>query len=87
MKSSSPTDFRVNLDGFRGPLDLLLYLVRKHEVDIEDIPIALITSQYLKYLELFEQLNVDDVGDFSEMASTLLEIKSRIVLPNGDEET
>lgn len=80
-------DFRVDLATFRGPLDLLLYLVRKHEVDIEDIPVALITQQYLNYLEVLEQLDVDDVADFIEMASTLLEIKSRMVLPSGDEET
>jgi segregation and condensation protein A len=80
-------DFRVDLDTFRGPLDLLLYLVRKHEVDIENIPVALITEQYLQYLEVLEDLDVDDVGDFIEMASTLLEIKSRMVLPSGGEET
>ena len=80
-------DFRVDLDTFRGPLDLLLYLVRKHEVDIENVPVALITEQYLQYLEVLEDLDVDDVGDFIEMASTLLEIKSRMVLPSGGEET
>ena len=80
-------DFRVDLTTFRGPLDLLLYLVRKHEVDVADIPIAQVTDQFLKYLELLEQLDVDDVGDFIEMASTLLEMKSRLVLPSGDEET
>lgn len=84
---SAMMDFRVDLETFRGPLDLLLYLVRKHEVDIEDIPIALITEQYVGYLEVLEQLDVDDVGDFIEMASTLLEIKSRMVLPSGGEET
>ena len=80
-------DFRVDLTTFRGPLDLLLYLVRKHEVDVADIPIAQVTDQFLKYLDLLEQLDVDDVGDFIEMASTLLEMKSRLVLPSGDEET
>lgn len=79
--------FRVDLEVFRGPLDLLLYLVRKHELDIHDIPIAPITDQFLQYLEVLEQLDVDDVGDFIEMASTLLEIKSRLVLPSGGEET
>ncbi len=78
--------FRVDLEAFRGPLDLLLYLVRKHEVEITDIPIALITDQYLESLAALEELDVDDVGDFLEMASTLLEIKSRLVLPQGDEE-
>jgi segregation and condensation protein A len=79
-------DFRIDLDVFRGPLDLLLYLVRKHEVEIVDIPIATITDQYLQYLAVFEQLDVNTVGDFLEMASTLVEIKSRLVLPRAGEE-
>ncbi len=78
-------NFRVDLDIFRGPLDLLLYLVRKHEVEIVDIPISLITDQYLEYLALIEQLDVDAVGDFLAMASTLIEIKSQQVLPRADE--
>jgi segregation and condensation protein A len=78
-------DFRVDLDIFRGPLDLLLYLVRKHEVEIVDIPIATITDQYLEYLAVIEQLDVNAVGDFVAMASTLIEIKSQQVLPRSDE--
>lgn len=78
-------DFRVELDLFRGPLDLLLYLVRKHELDICDLPIALITEQYLTHLEVLQQLDVNDVGDFLEIASTLIEIKSQFVLPRGGE--
>lgn len=78
-------DFRVDLEVFRGPLDLLLYLVRKHEVEITDIPIALIADQYLQYLEILQRLDVNAVGDFLEMASTLCEIKSRLVLPHGGE--
>src|SRR5688500_15627960 len=77
--------FRVDLDMFRGPLDLLLYLVRKHEVDVLDIPIAPITLQYLEYLDVLRELDVNAVGDFLEMASTLAEIKSRLVLPRGGE--
>jgi segregation and condensation protein A len=77
--------FRVDLDMFRGPLDLLLYLVRKHEVDVLDIPIAPITDQYLSYLTVLEQLDVDAVGDFLEVASHLIEIKSRLVLPRTEE--
>lgn len=77
--------FRVNLEIFRGPLDLLLYLVRKHEVEIVDLPIAPITQQFLEYLAVLEQLDVNAVGDFLEMASTLIEIKSRMVLPRGGE--
>ena len=78
-------DFRVDLDLFRGPLDLLLYLVRKQEVEIVDVPIALITEQYLAYLEVIEQLDCNAVGDFLAMASLLVEIKSQQVLPRGDE--
>lgn len=79
-------NFRVELDSYRGPLDLLLYLVRKHEVEIADLRIAEITEQYLSYLEVLEALDVDAVGDFLEMASTLVEIKSRWVLPHSDED-
>lgn len=78
-------NFRVDLEIFRGPLDLLLYLVRKHEVEIVDLPIAPITIQFLDYLAVLEQLDVNAVGDFLEMASTLIEIKSRSVLPSADE--
>jgi len=80
-------DFRVQLDSFRGPLDLLLYLVRKHELNAADLPIALIADQYLAHLEVLEQLDVNAVGDFLELASTLIEIKSQMVLPRGDEVT
>jgi segregation and condensation protein A len=83
--SHAPMKFRVDLDTFRGPMDLLLYLVRKHEVDVVDLPIALVTDQYLQYLTVLEQLDVNAVGDFLEMASTLIEIKSRLVLPRADE--
>ena len=78
-------NFQVELNSFRGPLDLLLFLVRKHEVEITEIPIAPITEQYLQYLEVLHELKVDDVGDFVELASTLIEIKSRSVLPRNDE--
>lgn len=78
--------FRVDLDIFRGPLDLLLYLVRKHELDITDIPMAMVTAQFLQHLDVLKELDVDAVGDFIEMASTLIEIKSRLVLPRGGED-
>ena len=78
--------FRIELDTYRGPLDLLLYLVRKHEVEIADIPIAMITDQYLQYLDLLQELDVNAVGDFVEMASTLIELKSKLVLPQVEEE-
>lgn len=78
--------FRVDLEIFRGPLDLLLYLVRKHEVEITEIPIAPITDQFLAYLAVLKEIDVNSVGDFLDMASTLVEIKSRMVLPRGGEE-
>ena len=78
--------FRVDLEVFRGPIDLLLYLVRKHELDIQNIPIAQITEQYLDHLAVLEQLDVNAVGDFLEMASLLIEIKSKLVLPSTEEE-
>ena len=84
-EDTSLMDFRVDLDVFRGPLDLLLYLVRKHEVEIVEIPIATITDQYLEYLAVLEQLDCNAVGDFLAMASTLIEIKSQQVLPRSDE--
>ena len=80
-------DFRVDLSMFRGPLDLLLYLVRKHELDIQNIPISLITEQYTQYLDVLDRLNVDEVGDFVEVASLLIEIKSRMVLPQVEDST
>src|SRR3990170_9031444 len=77
--------FSVNLDIFRGPLDLLLYLVRKHELEITDIPLARVIDQYLEYIAVLEQIDVDAVGDFLDVASTLIEIKSRMVLPSDEE--
>ena len=74
-------DYRVNLDIFAGPLDLLLYLVRKEEVDIYDIPIAKITDQYVKYIEMMKELDIDVAGDFLVMAATLMQIKSAMLLP------
>ncbi len=79
-------DFRIDLASYRGPLDLLLYLVRKHEVDVADLPIAPITLQYLEYLEVLQELDVNAAGEFLDMASTLAELKSRLVLPHGEEE-
>ena len=76
-------DYRVNLDIFAGPMDLLLYLVRKEEVDIYDIPIAKITDQYVRYIELLKQFDIDLAGDFLVMAATLMEIKSAMLLPQA----
>ena len=77
-------DYRVNLDIFAGPLDLLLYLVRKDEVDIYDIPIAKITDQYLGYIRMLKSLDIDLAGDFLVMAATLMHIKSAMLLPKSE---
>jgi segregation and condensation protein A len=79
-------DYRVNLDIFAGPLDLLLYLVRKEEVDIYDIPIAKITDQYIRYIEMLKVLDIDLAGDFLVMAATLMQIKSAMLLPQAEPE-
>ena len=77
---------KVQLEIFEGPLDLLLHLIKKNEVSITDIPIAAITEQYLALLELMQSLNLDVAGEFLVMAATLIHIKSRELLPGGDEE-
>jgi len=74
--------YRVRLDVFEGPLDLLLHLIKKNELDIFNIPIAEITSDYLNYIRLFRRLNLDFAGEFLVMASTLIHIKSRMLLPS-----
>jgi segregation and condensation protein A len=78
------SDYRVNLDIFAGPLDLLLYLVRKEEVDIYDIPIAKITDQYISYIEMLKSFDIDLAGDFLVMAATLMQIKSAMLLPKAE---
>jgi len=74
-------DYKVTLDVFEGPLDLLLYLIRREEIDIYDIPIERIASQYMRFLEEARQLNLDIAGEFVVMAATLMVIKSRMLLP------
>jgi len=76
---------RVELEIFEGPLDLLLHLIKKNEVSITDIPIATITEQYLATLDLLQSLSLDVAGEFLVMASTLIHIKSRMLLPAGDD--
>ncbi|MFO7694346.1 MAG: segregation/condensation protein A [Vicinamibacterales bacterium] len=80
----SPDAYTVRLERFTGPLDLLIHLIKKNEVDICDIPIALVTAQYLEYLEIIEELNLDIAGEFIVMAATLIHIKSRMLLPRPD---
>jgi segregation and condensation protein A len=77
-------DYPVRVSAFEGPLDLLLHLIKKNEVNIYDIPVALITKQYLQYLELMKELNLDIVGEFLVMAATLIHVKSRMLLPRPD---
>ena len=86
-------DYPVRLANFEGPLDLLLHLIKKNEVDVYDIPIVLITQQYLAYLDLMQELDLDVAGEFLVMASTLIHVKSRMLVPrietadeDGDEE-
>ena len=76
--------YPVRLTNFEGPLDLLLHLIKKNEVNIYDIPIALITSQYIEYIDLMQDLNLDVAGEFLVMAATLIHIKSRMLLPRPD---
>lgn len=73
--------YRVKLEIFEGPLDLLLYLIKKDEIEIKDIPISRITEQYLEYLSLMRELDIAIAGDFLVMASTLIYIKSKMLLP------
>src|ERR671923_51237 len=86
-----PQDFEPSLEAvpvklaqFEGPLDLLLHLIKKNEVNIYDIPIALITAQYLETIELMQELNLDVAGEFVVMAATLIHIKSKMLLPRPD---
>src|SRR5687767_15429150 len=76
--------YPVKLENFEGPLDLLLHLIKQHEVNIYDIPISLITQQYLEYIDLMQELNLDVAGEFLVMAATLIHIKSRMLLPRPD---
>lgn len=78
--------YTVKLEMFEGPLDLLLHLINKNELDITNIPIAIITEQYLEHLKLMKVLNLDIAGEYLLMASTLLHIKSKMLLPKSSEE-
>ena len=78
--------FRVELPAYRGPLDLLLYLVRRHEVSLAEMSLAKLVDQYTQYIEVLQELDLGDVGDFIDLASTLVEIKSQAVLPRVAEE-
>lgn len=84
MEEQTALAYEVRLDAFTGPLDLLLHLIRKHEIDIYDIPIALITQQYLESLQTMKALNLSLAGEFLVMAATLIHIKSRMLLPREE---
>jgi segregation and condensation protein A len=77
-------DIRIKLQSFEGPLDLLVHLIKKNQVNVYDIPIALITEQYLAYLGLMQELNLDLASEFLVMAATLIHIKSRMLLPRPE---
>ena len=79
-------DYEVKLDSFEGPLDLLLHLIKKNEVDIVDIPISLITQQYLESIDMMHMLDLDVAGEFILMAATLMHIKSKMLLPPDETE-
>jgi segregation and condensation protein A len=81
---SAPDAFPVKLELFEGPLDLLLHLIKKNEVNIHDIPITLITKQYLEAIELMQELNLDVAGEFLVIAATLIHIKSKMLLPRPE---
>jgi segregation and condensation protein A len=81
---SSPDAYAVKIAQFEGPLDLLIHLIKKNEVNIYDIPIALITKQYLDYVVMMQELDLDIVGEFLVMAATLIHIKSKMLLPRQD---
>ena len=78
-------DYRVDLSIYNGPLDLLLYLIKEREVQIHDIPIAEITESFLSHIEVVKRIDIDRAGDFLLVAATLMLIKSRMLLPRGDE--
>ncbi len=74
-------NYKLKLDIFEGPLDLLLYLIKKDDIDVSDIPIVDVTEQYMEYIEMMRMLDLDVVGDFLVMAATLMQIKSKMLLP------
>ena len=81
MEDSKPTEYRVDLDVYNGPLDLLLYLIKRDELDIYDIPVAHITEQYCKYVDLLKQIDLTVAGEFMVLAASLIELKARMLLP------
>jgi len=80
-------EYKISIDIFEGPMDLLLHLIDKAEIDIYDIPISLITEQFIDYLHKMDELNLEVTSDFLVMAATLLEIKSKMLLPQKEKNT
>ena len=79
-------DYTVKLDAFEGPMDLLMHLIEKNKIDIYDIPMAVITEQYIDYLNRFREFNIEVASEFFVMAATLLQIKSRLMFPKPPKE-
>ncbi|MBI5238676.1 MAG: segregation/condensation protein A [Deltaproteobacteria bacterium] len=77
--------YNIKLDIFEGPLDLLLHLIKRNEIDIYDIPISVVTERYIQYLEMMKEMNLDFAGEFLVMAATLIHIKSKMLLPPDEE--
>jgi len=86
MTDPTPQQMDVSLEIFEGPMDLLLHLIKKNDLEIKDIPIAEITKEYLQYLDLMKDLNLEMAGEFLVMASTLMQIKAQMLLPAPDAE-
>ncbi len=84
MMNNQQENYSINLEVFQGPMDLLLYLIKKEEIDIYDIPIARVTEQYMQYIELMQTLNLELAGEYILMAATLIRIKSRLLLPRDE---
>src|SRR5437762_9764165 len=84
--SDTPQQMDVSLEIFEGPLDLLLHLIKKNDLEISDIPIAQITHEYLAYLDLMKDLDLETAGEFLVMASTLMQIKAQMLLPSPEVE-
>lgn len=84
MSENGENQYLVDLDLFHGPMELLLYLIKKDELDLHDIPVAKITAQYLQYVEVIHELNLETAGEFILMAATLIRIKTRMLLPRDE---
>jgi segregation and condensation protein A len=85
MAAVASHEYQVVLDAFRGPMDLLLYLVKREEVDVRDIPVARVAEQFKQYLDVLSLIDVERAGDFLVLAATLMEIKSKMLLPHAEE--